>query len=84
MDYLFLSKTILFRGISPQEIEGMMSCLQATVKTFPRGANIYYAGPTNGEKPKGTSQAPGVIVRDKEIISRNPALESSESHKHHE
>lgn len=46
MDYLFLSKTILFRGILPQEIEGMMSCLQATVKTFPRGANVYYAGDT--------------------------------------
>lgn len=46
MDYLFLSKTMLFRGITPPEIESIMSCLQATVKKYPRGVNIYNAGDT--------------------------------------
>lgn len=46
MDFLLLSQTILFRGISPQEIESMMNCLQAVEKEFPRDAIIHYAGNT--------------------------------------
>ena len=46
MDYTFLADTILFRGIAPKEIKSMLHCLQATVKTYPRGANIYNAGDT--------------------------------------
>ena len=44
MDYLFLSKTVLFRGISPEEVKGMMHCLQAVHRTYPRGAVIHHAG----------------------------------------
>ena len=46
MDYLFLSKTILFRGISPEEIRSMMDCLQAFTKSYPRGSVIHHAGDT--------------------------------------
>ncbi len=46
MDYLFLSKTILFRGISPEEVQSMMSCLQAVIRNYPRGAVIHHAGDT--------------------------------------
>ena len=46
MDYLFLSKTLLFRGISPQEIETMMSCLRGVTKKYARGSIIYHAGDT--------------------------------------
>ena len=44
MDYLFLSKTVLFRGISPDELQGLFSCLQARTQTYPRGAVICRAG----------------------------------------
>ena len=44
MDYLFLSKTVLFRGISPEEIKSMMCCLQAFTKSYPRSAIIHHAG----------------------------------------
>lgn len=44
MDYLFLSKTVLFRGISPEEVKSMMSCLQAFTKSYPRGTIIHHAG----------------------------------------
>lgn len=44
MDHLFLSKTALFRGISPDEVKSMMSCLQAFTKRYPRGAVIHRAG----------------------------------------
>lgn len=46
MDYLFLSKTLLFRGISPQEIETMMGCLRGVTKKYARGSIIYHAGDT--------------------------------------
>ena len=46
MDFLFLSNTILFRGISPEEVQSMMSCLQAVTRSYPRGAVIHHAGDT--------------------------------------
>lgn len=46
MDYPFLSKTLLFRDISPQEIETMMGCLQGVTKKYARGSIIYHAGDT--------------------------------------
>lgn len=44
MDYIFLSNTVLFRGITPQELQGMFSCLQAQTRKYARGAVIYHAG----------------------------------------
>lgn len=44
MDYHFLSKTILFRGISPEEIQSMMGCLRGITKTYPHGSTIHHAG----------------------------------------
>ena len=44
MDYYFLSKSILFRGIAPDEIAKMLNCLQAAQKHFKKGAIIYRTG----------------------------------------
>ena len=44
MDHLFLSRTQLFRGNSPQEVEQMLGCLQAQVRKYVRGSVIYLAG----------------------------------------
>lgn len=46
MDYLFLSKTLLFRGIAPQEIQTMMGCLQGVRKLYTKGSIIHHAGET--------------------------------------
>lgn len=51
MDYLFLSKTILFRGISPDEIKNMMGCLRGFTKRYEKGSIIHHVGeaiPTMG------------------------------------
>ena len=44
MDYHFLSKTILFQGVSPEEAEQMLSCLQAKEKMYKKDELIFCAG----------------------------------------
>lgn len=44
MDFGFLAKTLLFRGMTPQEIEGMLGCLGYTQKQFKKGEFIYRVG----------------------------------------
>ena len=44
MNYKFLSNTLLFRGITPEEIEGMMACLDGHVKKYNKGEMIYHSG----------------------------------------
>lgn len=46
MDFSFLSKTVLFKGVSPEEVEKMVSCLSAEHKLFSKGERIYCAGDT--------------------------------------
>lgn len=46
MDYRFLSETALFRGATPQEVETMLTCLQAQRRSYIRGEVIYHAGDT--------------------------------------
>lgn len=46
MDYHFLSKTVLFRGASAQEVETMLTCLKAETKKYQRGNVVYHAGDT--------------------------------------
>lgn len=46
MDYLFLSKTILFRGISPDEIERILGCLRGITRKYDKGNVIHHAGET--------------------------------------
>lgn len=44
MDVIFLSQTMLFRGISAEEIQGMLGCLGAEQKSYTKGETIYRAG----------------------------------------
>ena len=44
MDFNFLSKTLLFRGITAEEIENMMGCLDGRCKHYGKGEMIYRAG----------------------------------------
>ena len=40
----FSTKTVLFQGATPQEVEQMLSCLGAQRRVFPKGAYVYHAG----------------------------------------
>ena len=44
MDYLFLANTMIFQGITPDEIKAMLGCLQAERKTYEKGEMIYRMG----------------------------------------
>lgn len=44
MDYLFLSKTILFHGASPEEVQVMLHCLGAETRRYQRGSIVYHMG----------------------------------------
>ena len=44
MDYHFLTKTVLFRGSSAEEVKAMLTCLNAETRTYPRGSTVYHAG----------------------------------------
>lgn len=44
MDFVFLSHTALFRGVSPEEAESMLSCLGAERRQFAKGQMIYRTG----------------------------------------
>lgn len=44
MDFIFLSKTILFRGAAPQEVASMLECLHAEQKRYKKNGVIYHAG----------------------------------------
>ena len=46
LNYQFLSNTLLFRGAAPEEIEAMLTCLRAQVRTYARGEVILHAGDT--------------------------------------
>lgn len=43
MNYKFLSKTLLFRGNTEEEIKAMLSCLGAEQKHYIKGSTVYHA-----------------------------------------
>lgn len=63
MDYSFLSKTILFRGSTPEETEKMLTCLGAEQKQFSKNAVIYHAG--------DTVQSMGLVLSGSVIIEND-------------
>ncbi len=44
MDPLFLTKTPLFQGIAPKELEQMLGCLGASARQYGKGQTIYHVG----------------------------------------
>lgn len=63
MDYSFLSKTILFRGSTPEETEKMLTCLGAEQKHFSKSAIIYHTG--------DTVQSMGLVLSGSVIIEND-------------
>lgn len=48
MDYHLIAKSDLFRDISPEEINQMLTCLECHVKTYQKGEYIYHMGDQTG------------------------------------
>jgi len=46
MNYSLLNKTLLFRGITENEIKTMLQCLGAYTKTYEKNETIYHTGDT--------------------------------------
>ena len=46
MDPLFLTKTPLFQGIAPKELEQMLGCLGASARQYGKGQTNYHVGET--------------------------------------
>ena len=44
MNYEFIAKTSIFRGIAPTELKVMLSCLQGYTKKYTKGEYVYRAG----------------------------------------
>ena len=44
MDFVSLSKTALFQGATPEEVEGMLACLGGQVRGFAKGQAVCRAG----------------------------------------
>ncbi len=60
LDFSFLSRTPLFLGASPEEIEAMTACLEAETRTYEKGQMIYRAG--------DTAAALGLVLRGRVLI----------------
>lgn len=73
MDYLFLSKTILFRGIAPEEIQSMMGCLQGVSKKYSKGSIIHHAGETISTM--GLVLSGGVCVESDDVWGNKSILD---------
>ena len=44
MDKKFLSDTVLFRGIEPEEVQSMLECLKAKKRCYRKGEMVFRAG----------------------------------------
>ena len=44
MDFVFLSDTVLFRGMRPPDVEAMLECLGARQRSYEKGELIHHAG----------------------------------------
>ena len=44
MDFVQISKTVLFQGTRPEDAEAMLKCLEAREKQFQKDETIYYVG----------------------------------------
>ena len=74
MNYSFLSKTILFRGIHPDEMKEMLSCLGSEQKNYKKGQYIYRAGDTT--QSMGLVLSGNVLIENDDIWGNKSLLYS--------
>ncbi len=65
MNFSMISKSALFRGIAPGEIEAMLHCLQARTRAYRKGERIYHMGQPVSEV--GVVLAGGVTIESDDV-----------------
>lgn len=77
MDFQFLASTPLFRGISAEEIRGMLGCLHAQTKCYEKGAIILRAG--DAVQEVGLVLSGGVSIELDDLWGNKTILDRVES-----
>jgi len=72
MDVTLLSKTILFRGTTPEEIDSMLNCLGAETRLYGKGDTIYRVGDVVGAL--GVVLAGGVTIENDDLWGNRSIL----------
>ena len=62
MNYLFLTKTAFFNGLSENEIKTILNCLGAYQKSFKESEIIYYSGDTVSDMGLVLSGSVNIVV----------------------
>ena len=74
MEIAALSKTALFRGSSPEEVEAMLSCLGAERRTFQKGERIFRTGDV--VRSLGAVLAGSVLIENNDLWGNTTVLDS--------
>ena len=74
MDCNFLEKTILFRGISAEEIRTMLDCLEAKEQTYQKGSVIFREGDVT--ETMGLVLSGSVRIENNDIWGNKSILDS--------
>ena len=77
MDYVFLSKTPLFEGCSPDEVKSMLGCLGAKQSVYKKGEYIYSAG--DNVHSIGVVLSGGVNIESDDLWGNNSILNHIEA-----
>ena len=73
MNFSMLSKSVLFRGIEPGELEEMLRCLQAHVRAYKKGERILRAGQPVAEM--GLVLTGGVTIESDDVWGNRTVID---------
>ena len=74
MDFVFLSKTALFRGTAPGEAEEMLGCLGALTREFGRGEQVLRRG--DPVRALGMVLTGSVLIQSDDVWGNTTVLDS--------
>ena len=73
MDFVQISKTVLFQGTRPEDAEAMLKCLEAREKQFQKDETIYYVGDRVSEL--GLVLSGSVLIENDDIWGNRSILD---------
>ena len=73
MDFVQISKTVLFQGTRPEDAEAMLKCLEAREKQFQKDETIYYVGDRVSEL--GLVLSGSVLIENDDLLGNRSILD---------
>ena len=73
MDFVQISKTVLFQGTRPEDAEAMLKCLEAREKQFQKDETIYYVG--DRESELGLVLSGSVLIENDDLWGNRSILD---------